>query len=99
MALSRYQFTKRITVGNKTIIGTNRTSKKIYKAVLTGNLPVTNYTLKEGERLDTLSFQAYGNGSYWWVLAAASGIGWPMQVPPGTIISLPKSLDAVIKFL
>jgi nucleoid-associated protein YgaU len=41
------------------------------------------------ERLDTIAGVAYGDGRYWWVLAAASNIGWGLQVPPGTIIRIP----------
>jgi len=42
----------------------------------------------EGDRLDTIAGSVYGDGRYWWVLAAASDVGWGMQVPPGTIRSI-----------
>jgi hypothetical protein len=31
----------------------------------------------------------YGNGRYAWIIAAASDIGWMLQVPPGTYIRVP----------
>ena len=42
----------------------------------------------ERDRLDTLAGDLYGSASYWWVLAAASGIGWGLQVPPNTLINV-----------
>ena len=52
-------------------------------------------TLEEGERLDTISGSVYNDSSLWWVIAAASGIGWGLQVPPGTIIKIPINLSQV----
>lgn len=50
------------------------------------------------DRLDTLAGSIYGNSKYWWVLAAASEIGWGMQVPPGTIIKV-VDLNSVFEYL
>jgi len=49
-----------------------------------------------GDRLDLLAFKYYGDSSYWWIIAAASNIGWGLQVPPGTLIKIPRDLDKVI---
>ena len=38
---------------------------------------------------------AYNDSSLWWVIAAASGIGWGLQVPPGTVIRIPIDLAQV----
>ena len=46
--------------------------------------------LQQRERLDTLSAQIYGDGKLWWILAAASDIGFGLQVPAGTIIRVPN---------
>jgi hypothetical protein len=35
----------------------------------------------------------------WWVIAAASGIGWGMQVPPGVILKIPTEPGDVITLL
>jgi len=52
-----------------------------------GKLPIVRETvLTAGERLDTLSGMIYGDAKYWWVIAAASDIGWGMQAPPGTVV-------------
>jgi len=40
----------------------------------------------------------YGNSTYWWIIAAASHIGWSLQVPEGTLIRIPdlrKTLEAI----
>jgi nucleoid-associated protein YgaU len=47
----------------------------------------------QSDRLDTLAGAFYGDGRYWWVLAAASNIGWGLQVPPGTIVLVPDLKD------
>ena len=49
--------------------------------------------LQGGQRLDTISAQAYGDSSFAWVLAAASNIGFILQVPPGTLIRIPNLND------
>ena len=54
--------------------------------------------MQEGERLDTIAGKIYGDSNYWWVIAAASGIGWPLQVPPGTLLRIPEDLGAVLGF-
>ena len=51
--------------------------------------------LRERERLDVLAGQIYGDARYWWVLAAASDIGWGLQVPPGTLIRIPQLSDVI----
>ena len=52
----------------------------------------------QNDRLDNLAGEYYGDARYWWVLAAASNIGWSIQVPPGTIITIPdlKSIERVL---
>ena len=52
--------------------------------------------LLQSTRLDHLASQFYGNSSYWWIIAAASGIGWGMQVPAGTIVRIPQNLAQIL---
>jgi len=58
--------------------------------VVSGQLSVTQYILKEGERLDHVAGKFLGDSSLWWAIAAASGIGWGMQCPPGTVLNVPN---------
>jgi nucleoid-associated protein YgaU len=57
-----------------------------------GRISVREHVLKEGERLDTIAGREYGNARLWWLIAAASGIGWGLQVPPGTQLLIPTDL-------
>ncbi len=90
MATSRYTYTPRISSG--TAVGQWSGSRKIFSAVENGVLDTTSVVLTQGQRLDHLAGQFYGDGRYWWVIAAASGIGWALQCPAGTIARVPKDL-------
>jgi nucleoid-associated protein YgaU len=88
MAFSRYGRTPILNYGSS--YGTNRAREAIQSAMANGQLNVTNTLVTRGyERLDTIAGEVYGDGRYWWVLAAASQIGWGLQVPPGTVIYIP----------
>jgi hypothetical protein len=66
----------------------------IYFAASTGALKCKAITMNATQRLDTLSGLYYGDSQYWWIIAAASGIGWGLQVPPGTLIRIPLSVSS-----
>jgi len=91
MALSRYARTPVLNFGAQ--FGTGRAREAIQSAMTSGQLQVTQMVVRGRERLDTLAGAIYGDGRYWWVLAAASNIGWGLQVPPGTIINVPALSD------
>ena len=99
MAVSRYAFSRNVIVGDKRLVATNQNSSRIFKAVSLGAIPVSEYIITESERLDTISAATFGTSDYWWVLAATSGIGWGLQVPPGTIILIPKNLNDVFNYV
>lgn len=99
MAMSRHAFSRKITNNGKTIFATNKSSSRIYRAVINYVLPCDKYILKEGERLDIIALQRYQNSDYWWVIAAASGIGWNLQVPPGTILAIPRDINQVFAYI
>lgn len=97
MAIGRYTYTPKIL--GRTRLATNLNCNKIYKAVINGSVPFTALVLKESQRLDHIAGAAYGDSSYWWIVAAASGIGWGLQVPPGTIVRVPKSLADIVNLI
>ena len=93
MAIKRYTSAPVLGAGKYT--GTTNAMSKIRRAVERGSLACTPHILKEAERLDIIAGKVYGNSKLWWVIAAASGIGWALQVPPGTVLYIPKNLDEI----
>ena len=43
-----------------------------------------SHVWRTGDRFFKLAHKYYGDSSLWWIIAAASGIGWGLQCPPGT---------------
>ena len=94
MPFSRYTRTPRIYVGTQ--YGTGDAQAVIRDAIKKNLIGIKKQiTLTAQQRLDVLSGIEYGDGRYWWVLAAASDIGWGMQVPPGTVINVPELRDVI----
>lgn len=97
MAFSRYTRNS-ISADGKGLNVSN--SVAIIRAELAlGNLPISRTLVTtQADRLDSIAGAVYGDGRYWWVLAAASNIGWGMQVPPGINIVVPdlKAVEQLI---
>lgn len=96
MATSRYAFLTRIN-GEK--ISTSEISSRIYFAVLNNQVRHNIVNLADKQRLDHIAAKNYGDPTLWWVIASASGIGWAMQCPPGTVLKVPTDLNAVFGLL
>jgi hypothetical protein len=85
---SRYRSSPKLGFGFQ--YGTSRSAAAVRIAVNDGLIPIVEViTLSESQRLDHLAALYYKDSRFWWVLAAASDIGWGLQVPPGTIINIP----------
>ena len=89
----RYARAPRINGGRS--YGTYTASRIINKAVKSNAIEVATHTTVEGERLDIIAGRFYGDGNLWWVIAAASGIGWGLQIPPGTYLIIPTDLGQI----
>lgn len=91
MAFSRYSRTPILSLGAQ--YGTSVATTRIRQAIKDGTIKTKEIVLRGAERLDTLAGSIYGDSRYWWVLAAASDVGWALQAPPGTIIHIPDLND------
>ena len=81
---------------NGKILGTNSALPRIRDAIAGGSIATSVVIAVEGDRLDTLAGKAYGDGRLWWVIAAASNVGWWLQIPPGTRLLVPTDLSQVM---
>ena len=97
MGISRYKNAKVLTRDNKRFTLSSRVGPRVKQQVDSGAITVQTFTLSQGQRLDVVSANYYGDPSYWWVIAAASGIGWQCQVPAGTVLKVPTSLEQVAR--
>tara|TARA_B000000557_G_C20811325_1_gene460285 strand:+ start:2592 stop:2876 length:285 start_codon:yes stop_codon:yes gene_type:complete len=70
-------------------------SSDIFKAVESGIINYKEVVVEDGKRLDHYSFEEYNDGLNWWIIAAASGIGWWLQVTGGTVIRIPTDLSQI----
>jgi hypothetical protein len=96
MATSRYTF---VNVINGERISTTDISSRIYFAAQNQEIRQDTIRLKQSQRIDHLAAQSYGDGSLWWIIAAASGIGWNLQCPAGTVLIVPKDLNQIYSLL
>ena len=91
--IRRYQNTKKIKGGR--MLATPQAARALTAAAAAGRLRLRTRVLKEGERIDIIAGQELGDAKMWWIIAACSGIGWCMQAPPGTALSIPARLSEV----
>ena len=91
--MRRYRKDRPIRGGR--MLATASGMSNVRRAVRSGTLVTTRYTSKEGDRLDNLAAIYLGDSRLWWVLAATSGIGWSLQLPPGTLIRIPDNMAQV----
>jgi hypothetical protein len=77
---------------------TPSTVAMIRLGISNGTIAFNERILQESQRIDVIAGIEYGDSKLWWVIAAASNIGWSLQSPPGTLIRVPK-LDDVARVI
>jgi hypothetical protein len=55
----------------------------------TGDIGRRVYTVQEGDRLDWIAYQEYGDSTQWRRIAEANGITNPLDLRPGQVLSVP----------
>ena len=91
--VARYTRAPKIKAGRA--YGTYAAGNVIYRAFQQGAIDVEFLVLKDSQRLDIIAGEYYGDGTLWWVIAAASKIGWGLQVPPGTRLVIPTDINQI----
>tara|TARA_Y100000592_G_C5480383_1_gene325064 strand:- start:2897 stop:3193 length:297 start_codon:yes stop_codon:yes gene_type:complete len=97
MTISRYD--RDSLIRNGRAFGTAKGVSAIRSSIRAGTVNTKVEIHKEAKRLDIIAGQEYGDSSLWWVIAAASNIGWGLQVPPGTRIVIPTSIEDIAEIV
>ena len=94
--MSRYSNTK---ISRKSLLPKQKKNVLSYETTLYQRIPETNGDLNiistEGDRLDNLAFQFYGDPSLWWYIAKANNLT-SMNVPAGISMRIPASAEGAI---
>ena len=94
--MSRYSNTK---ITRKSLLPKQKKNVLSYETTLYQRINETNGDLHiistEGDRLDNLAFQFYGDPSLWWYIAKANNLT-AMNVPVGKSLVIPESADSAI---
>ena len=67
----------------------------LYRAVQNNEIEVEVVVSEKGKRLDHYAFEYYNDADNWWIIAAASGIGWWLQIPEGIVLTIPTNLSEI----
>jgi hypothetical protein len=92
--MNRYSITSQ---RERLYYGTSASARIIKRLIKNKTLKVKELALRDGERLDHVAHRFYGDGRLWWIIAAASDIGWGLQCPPGTFLRIPMDLGVISK--
>lgn len=79
--------------------GTTDSIQRIRSAHRLGSITTKRMVLTNPHRLDTIAGAMLGDSSLWWTIAALSGIGWGLQVPPGTRLIVPTNVNELEGFI
>jgi hypothetical protein len=94
--MRRYDRTS--TFGIKFSYGTSYAIPIIRDGIANGTIRYKESILKENDRLDIIAGKEYGDSTLYWIISAASSIGWGLQCPAGTSLKIPNISD-VSKYL
>tara|TARA_R110000744_G_scaffold248351_1_gene364750 strand:+ start:2700 stop:3002 length:303 start_codon:yes stop_codon:yes gene_type:complete len=89
--MNRYQFQRPIVkLDNKRIQG-----QTIYPAIMPRSTDLY-IVVRDGQRMDTIANEYYGDASMWWIIAQANNIGGgTLFLQPGKQIRIPQDLGKI----
>ena len=94
--MSRYSNTK---ITKKSLLPKQKKIVSSYGTTLYQRIPEKNGDLHvistEGDRLDNLAFQFYGDPSLWWYIAKANDLN-SINITAGTSLVIPASAEGAI---
>ncbi len=67
----------------------------IYYGVQRGDIRIKDVEESDGRRLDHFAQFHYGNSMLYWIIAAASGIRWPLGIGPGNANRKESEKDSI----
>lgn len=97
MSVSRYR--KDVIIGTPQRLATAGAIQRLRDAQASGQIATREIVIAEGQRLDQIAGELWGDGKLWWVIAVTSGIGWWLQVPPGTRLLVPVDINTTLGFI
>ena len=97
MAIKREARTPILNGGKQ--YGTNKSIRAIRRAVSSNSISFRVESLSAPARLDTIAGAEYQDGRMWWVIAAASNIGWSLQADAGTRLVIPIDLEEIAELI
>jgi len=97
MTISRYD--RDSLANNGRSFGSSQSIVLIRKAIRMNKISLKETISAENERLDIIAGQQYQDASLWWVIAAASNIGWGLQIPAGTRLRIPTDISQIMEII
>ena len=67
---------------------TEKELDKVWQNPTSRSEPRRTWIVREGERLDWIAYQEYGNPAFWRHIAQSNGIENPFDIAPGQILKL-----------
>ena len=86
MAVSRFA-----SIGDKDVNFSGYIYRAAQKDLIDFDVVISNGV----KRLDHYAFDYYNDANDWWIIAAASGIGWWLQIPEGVVLYIPTDLSQI----
>ena len=78
----------------------DKTGLRVYGTTYYPEIPLENgdtfIRAKDGDRLDTLAHNYYGDQTLWWVIAKANGIRGKAALEPGTELRIPSDITGIL---